>query len=300
MPTQPSPTATSSTFQIGAYTSLTDTFTNVFDLNDGVTCAIQWNTLRMPQPQKAFVRSFNLRAPGERVTRFQYKNRHIQVTVSLRGASVPAILATCRGLLAAIENPPYRLRLALPNATQYTYATVVAVTHTIPTDAQTLLAKALPDIQIDFECLPGLLGDRLTLQNLIVNPGFEAPSGPAVPAFADNLANANAYAVVSGTAPVTANVMTLAAGAEVSFGSPAWGAINVWQARFQFTASANVSRWYLHRTDANNGLRAQVFSGAGGLAIFHTVGGVDHSLASANPALTVGNWYWLQITQFPA
>lgn len=300
MPTQPNPTATSSTFQIGTYTSLTDTFTPVFDLNDGVTCSIQWNTLRMPQPQKALVRSFNLRAPGERVTRSQYKNRHIQVTVSLRGASVPAILATCRSLIAAIESPPYRLRLALPNATQYTCATVVAVTHAIPTDAQTLLAKALPDIQIDFECLPGLLGDRVTLQNLIVNPGFEAPSGPAVPAFADAFVSANAYTVVSGTAPVAFNVMTLAAGTEVSFGSPAWGAINVWQARFQFTAGANVSRWYLHRPDANNGLRVQVFSGAGGLQIFHTVGGVDHALASANPTLIAGNWYWLQITQFPA
>src|SRR5437899_1792957 len=53
MPTQPNPTATSSTFQIGTYTSLTDTFTSVFDFNDGVTCSIQWNTLRMPQPQKA-------------------------------------------------------------------------------------------------------------------------------------------------------------------------------------------------------------------------------------------------------
>ncbi len=201
MPTQqPSPTATSSTFQVGTYNSLTDTFTSVFDLNDGATTNIMWNTLRMPQPEKAFVRSFNLRAPGERVTRFQYKNRHIQVSVSLRGASVQAILTTCHSLIAAIENPPYRLRLALPNATQYAYATVVAVTHNIPADPQTLLAKALPNVQIDFECAPGLLGDRVTLQNLVVNPGFEAPSGPAVTAFSDACANAYAYVLQAGGA----------------------------------------------------------------------------------------------------
>lgn len=200
IPTPPTGAITS-TFQVGTYTPLTDTFTSVFDLNDGVTTNIMWNTLRMPQPEKAFVRSFNLRAPGERVTRFQYKNRHIQVSVSLRGASVQAILNTCRSLIAAIENPPYRLRLALPNATQYTYASVVAVTHNIPADPQTLLAKALPNVQIDFECLPGLLGDRVTLQNLVVNPGFEAPSGPGVTAFSDTFASTNAYALQAGGAP---------------------------------------------------------------------------------------------------
>ncbi|HEX9068223.1 MAG TPA: hypothetical protein VF807_05600, partial [Ktedonobacterales bacterium] len=112
--------------------------------------------------------------------------------------------------------------------------------------------------------------------------------------------NTNAYSLTAGAAPtVAANVMTLAAGAQVAFGSPAWGAINVWQVRFQFTGAGNVSRWYLHYTDASNSLRVQVFTGAGGLQLFQQIAGVDHSLATASPTLVVNNWYWLQVTQFP-
>ena len=294
MPTQPNPTATSSTFQVGTYTALTDTFTSVFDLNDGVTCAIQWNTLTMPQPRKAFVRSFNLRAPGERVTRFQYRNRHIQVMVSLRGSSVPASLATCRSLLAAIENPPYRLRLALPNATQYTYATVVAVNHTIPSDPQTLLAKALPDIQIDFECLPGLLGDRVTLQNLVVNPGFEAPSGPGVTAWSDTFANTNAYALQAGAAPTLSAATTY---------------VDVVQAdnpnRFYPGSEASGATAYDIGGTAVAGAYANVTLGAaGGIAgDTSTAGaynGTTSDMTSAIGALPTGNALWsIECWAFP-
>lgn len=210
MPTPPA-NAKTSTFQVGTYTALTDTFSLVLDLNDGATWWISQGKLKLDQPDKVDNRSFNLRTAGERVVKTQYKNRHIQASVNLRGASTSAMLASVRALIAAIEHPdtnPYCLRLALPGATQYSYADVVRIKHNIPADPLSLLALAIPHVELDFECRPFLRGDRLTLSNLLANPGFEAPMGGGLAtvapvAFADPLANVNAYSVLAGSAPTT-------------------------------------------------------------------------------------------------
>lgn len=192
MPTPPANNPTT-TFQVGTYNSLTDTFTEVLDLNDFNTFWIEVHSMKMPQPEKVDVRSFNVRTPGESIYRVQYKNRHLQVSVRLKNTSTQAILNSIRTLLSAIESPPYTIRLAQPGATQYSYFDVLAVKHNIPSDPQTLRALIIPSIQIDFECKPGIRGDRVYLQNLLNNPGFEAPSGSAVQAFNDSFANGYAY-----------------------------------------------------------------------------------------------------------
>lgn len=200
------PSATSSTFQIGTWNALTDAFTQTLDLNDGTTWFITNGGLKLPQPDKNIIMSGNVRTAGVVVPRWQYKERHIQVEVSLRGASTTAILSSVRSLIAAIEQPPYCIRLALPGSSQYSYADVQAVKHDIPNDPQILLAKAITKIHMDFTCAVGLRGDRVVLQNLVVNPGFEQPSGPSVLVFNDSFANTNFYATQAGSAPTAGSV----------------------------------------------------------------------------------------------
>ncbi len=199
MPTPPGG-AVYTTFQLGTYNSVTDTFTSVLDLNDRTNFWMEQGGLKLDQPEKVYVRNFNFRTRGEKLSSVQYKNRHVQVSLRTQGASTAALMTNLRNLLAIVENPPFVIRIALPGATQYSYADVVGVTHNIPIDTMTLLAKALKGIQIDFECNPGLRGDRLSLQNLVINPGASAPSGTGVPYFSDSFANFNAYAIQAGGA----------------------------------------------------------------------------------------------------
>lgn len=195
------------TFKIGTYGPQADTFTSLLDLNDRITYWLA--TADLAQPQKVYSRSSNIRVQGEKITGWQYKNRHVKATVNLLYASTPATLMTAiQTLIATIENPPYRLAFAAPNTGMLTYADVVAVTHTIPYDGKLILNGAVKTITIDFECAPGFSGDRLYLQNLVPNPGFEAPSGPPVTVFSDPLSGMLAYdpqqwsAVVSVDAPL--------------------------------------------------------------------------------------------------
>lgn len=208
----PNPAATTTTFQVGTYNATNDSFTSKLDLNDGATFFILNGSLQLPQPPKVAVSSFNVRTPGEQVVRYQYKNRHIKVSLTIRGASTSALLGSVRSLLAAVEQPPYTIRMSLPGATAYTYADVRYVTHNIPADPLRILQKAIVKVEIDFTCAPFFRGDRLTLQNLVVNPGFEGPIGgsqaPAVVAFQDTFANVNAYAVQAGGAPTTGPAKT--------------------------------------------------------------------------------------------
>lgn len=295
------PSATKSDFFLGTWDALTDTFTSALDLNDQTTFTIQHGGLKLPQPDKTIVLAGNIRTAGSVVPRWQYKERHIQVQFSLRGASLSAMVASIRTLLGILEAPPFCIKLALPGSSQDSYADVVAVKHDIPNDPQQLLAKVLTGLHIDFTCATFLRGDRVTLQNLVVNPGFEAPSGPGVTVFDDTFANVNAYTVAAGSAPsVASNVMTVPASSQVTFGSPAWGAINRWQIRFQAQAN-QVVNFCLHFTDANNLLFVESNTAVGTLQLYQTVGGTANSLAQATGiAYTAGNWYWLQMTQFPS
>lgn len=153
----PTPGAQTTTLQVMSYNSVSDTHTLVLDLNDHGAFTLRLQGLVMAQPQKVDSRSSTLRTPGERVVKWQYKNRHITVQLNLRAltpadsTSTTQLLTDVRNLLAAVEHPPYELRIALPKATQYSYADVVQCTHTIPSDPQEILAGAIRTVAIDFE-----------------------------------------------------------------------------------------------------------------------------------------------------
>lgn len=205
----PSPSATLSTLQVGTYNPTLDTWTQVLDLNDRTNFYVRIGGMKLDQPEKAYTTSFTMRAPGERQLRRQYKNRHILASIWIRGSTTTAILTNVRNLLAAIEQPPYRLKVALPGASGFSYADCIKVTHNIPSDAQEINAGAINHVEIDFECFPGLYADqasggtRLTLSNLLMNAGFEAPASPGIGStqvFGDFLLNTGAYTVQAGGA----------------------------------------------------------------------------------------------------
>ncbi|HET8905959.1 MAG TPA: hypothetical protein VFN11_03240 [Ktedonobacterales bacterium] len=292
----PSPTATASTWQIGTYNAVNDSWTLALDLNDRATWFVK--SYDVPQPEKVVSRSGNPRTQGERITNTRYKNRYITLTLLLRSTTTLAAIDTAiHNLEAALSNTPFMLRFAEAQAAQYSYAIVKSWVHSIPQDSLQRLAKVKTGITLVLECEPGLLGDKLYLDNLVVNPGFEAPSGPGVQAFNDPLATINSYTLVAGSAPtVAANVMTIPAAAQVAFGSPAWGALNIWQIRFKWVTGLTAN-FFAHYTDNSNFLLVQVTGTS--LSIDHRIGGVDHTIVSSAPTLTNGNFYWMVFTQFP-
>ncbi|HLZ20731.1 MAG TPA: hypothetical protein VKQ30_01225, partial [Ktedonobacterales bacterium] len=180
-PPQPPTGATTTTFQIGTYSALTDTFTSVFDCNDFTSTWVAWDSLKLPLADLIDVRGNNIRTPGEKISRIQYKNRHVTLALMIYGGTAQAVLNKEHALIAAIRNEslPYVLRVAAPGATNYSYFDVVKCTWEIPYDPQQYRAGFKTQITIDFECQPGIRGDRLTLQNFVANPGFEAPCGGA-------------------------------------------------------------------------------------------------------------------------
>lgn len=278
------------------------------DLNDG-----QIFTLTSPQgvalspPIRTLLSAGNIRTTGEAGLRAIYRhNREVQLRVILGpSSSYASFIASVRSLLAWLSAPP-RERVVLKyqpmTASAPVYLDVVAAAHTLPTDEEQWLRLQLEPIEILLVVRPGLRGERVVLQNLVANPGFEAPMGggtaqtpPA--AFFDTFTTANAYTSIAGSAPsVAANVMTVPAGAIVQFGSPVCGAISLWQVRFQW-ATGLIAVFNLHYTDANNRLAAQIDSN---LYIAHVIAGTSHNLGITPVALTNGTWYWIKITQFPS
>jgi hypothetical protein len=99
----------------------------------------------------------------------------------------------------------------------------------------------------------------------------------------------------SGASGTLTNVMSLPAGATVSFGSPMWGAINTWQVRFQFLSGATDT--FIHFQNSTNFLRLNITGTS--YAFSHIVNGINNVLASGSVTLTHEAWYWLQFTQFP-
>ncbi|MGH2486283.1 MAG: hypothetical protein ACRDHE_09745, partial [Ktedonobacterales bacterium] len=202
----------------------------------------------------------------------------------------------------AAPNIPITILYQPYSASTPVYLDVIAAAHSIPDDEDMWLRLQLEPVELVFLCRPGLRGDRVTLSNLVMNPGFESPAGgalaPALAAFSDTFATVDAYTLVAGSAPsVAANVMTVPAGTTLAFGSPAWGAIQTWQIRFKYIAGQTINL-QLHQQNASNSLFAEIFTNAWSLN--NTVGGTNHVLASATPSLTSGNWYWGIFTQFPS
>ncbi len=507
----------------------------VVDLNDGVTCTLATpQGLDLPAPPRTLVASGNIRTQGEAATRAIYRHNRRATARILVGpmGSYSDLASNLRTLVAWLNAPPdvaCSLQYQPIGASSPVYLDVVGAAHDIPEDEGQWLRLQFEPVEIVFFCRPGLRGDRITLQNLLPNPGFEAPSGPGVTVFADPLTSLNAYTVQAGSAPTSgpsssyvdailadaplryyrlgladdashaydiagsgqtgtpvntptqqvaggltgdtdtcytfasasgqritlpsggtlptgntpwtvrarikfaanpsaiahianfgaaathqmggiyidtsgsahassfngdttagaalslntwhevvgtwdgttlkcyvdgaaygtnatpgnmsipanpaasiaarvdgttqyfngqidevtfyggalaaariaalstaaggvsgtlANAATFATGSRVSFGSPDWSAVNAWALRFRYVTSLAISA-YLHYTDANNYLLAQLASGANGFKIVHTIGGVATMVAQATAPLQHEAWYWLQVTQFP-
>jgi hypothetical protein len=231
----------STLLKLGYTNPLTDAFGAhpqlgaVLDLNDGATFTLTYpDGLELPPPPRTLVMAGNIRTQGERATRAIYRhNREVRAGLILGPMSnYVNLTAAIRLLLTWLNSPPnipFTIQYQPPAAASPVYLDVVGAAHTIPEDEGDWLRLQLETIEILFVCRPGLRGDRLWLQNLVVNPGFEAPSGPGVQVFNDSFANANAYSVQAGAIPVAVgNVYTIPAGSRVAFGSPSWGALQTW------------------------------------------------------------------------
>jgi len=179
----------------------------VLDLNDGVTFTLVTpDGLALPPPPRTLALAGNVRTQGERATRAIYhQNRRVTAQVILGPmGSYADLVSNIRALVAWLDAPP-----AVPFTVMYqpigaaspVYLDVVGAAHDIPEDEGQWLRLQLETIEIVLIARPGLRGDRVTLQNLANNPGFEAGSGPGVLAFADTFANTNAYTVTAGSAP---------------------------------------------------------------------------------------------------
>ena len=276
----------------------------VLDLNDGATFTLTTpNGIELPPPPRTLVTTGNVRTQGERATRAIYRHNRRAVARVLVGpmASYADLAATLRTLVSWLSAPPavpVALMYQPIGATSAVYLDVVGAAHDVSEDEGDWLRLQLEPVELVFVARPGLRGDRVALQNLALNPGFEAPSGPGVSVFSDAFTNVSAYKVLSGTAPTTsAGVMTVYGGSTITFGSPAWGAINTWQIRFNYYNGLNAF-FYPHYVDGNNHL--QIFTSGTTLYLTQVVAGTGHDLASAAVTLANGTYYWLRFTQFPS
>jgi hypothetical protein len=274
------------------------------DLNDGVTFTLLDGELDIAPPPRELALSGNVRAQGERGLRALYRhNRRASARLIIGPmASYSDLAAIIRTLSAWVGAPPMlpvTLLWQAPGAASPVYLDVTGMASDIPTAERDWLRLQSEPVELLFIARPGLRGDRVTLQNLVMNPGFEAPSGPGVTVFSDSFASVNAYTVASGTAPsVSAGVLTLPAASIITYGSLAWGAINTLRVRFQWQ-TALIARFFLHYTNGSNYLACDVTNSSSGLALSHAIGGAATTLASASATLTSGTWYWLTLTQYP-
>jgi hypothetical protein len=274
------------------------------DLNDGVTYTLLDETLEIAPPPRELALSGNVRTAGERGLRGLYRhNRHVSARLTIGPmANVSDLAAAIRALGAWVSAPPalpVTLLWQPPGAASPIYLDAVGMASDIPTAERDWLRLQSEPVTLLLITRPGLRGDRVRLQNLVMNPGFEAPSGPGVVVFNDSFASASAYTTLTVPAPtLAANQLTLQTGAVVGFGSPAWAAIQIWQVRVQY-ATGETLHLMLHYTDANNHLLCRFQSGSGGFQMAQRVAGAYTALAQADVTLTNGAWYWLRITQFP-
>jgi hypothetical protein len=105
------------------------------------------------------------------------------------------------------------------------------------------------------------------------------------------------YTAATNAPSTTTNTLSLPAGAQVTFGSPAWTGINQWQVRFRWTASLTAN-FYIHYLNPSNYLLVQAQSSS--LNLINVVAGASTTIATNGSVFYVpGMQYWVQITQFP-
>ncbi|HEX9036959.1 MAG TPA: hypothetical protein VF808_08215, partial [Ktedonobacterales bacterium] len=302
----PAPTSGQTTLQLGWTNPLIGAFGahpvlgGPLNLNDGQTYTLlSPDGLELSTPRKTVIPTGNIRSQGERVTRATYReNREALARLILGPSSTYGQhIGTIRTLVSWMDASlayPITLKWRPPGASSPVYLDVVASAHNVPLDESSWARLQVEPVELAFFVRPALRGDRVWLQNLAINPGFGAYGGPAVTVFNDPMANTNAYAGTGASA--AASVLTIAAAAFVTFGSPGWGAPNAWTLRFQWITGLTGS-FYLHYVNGSNFLRC-VVSGTS-LQLIHTIAGVSTTLATATIALVTGTFYWLTLTQYP-
>lgn len=179
----------------------------VLDLNDGVTFTlVAPDGLDLAPPPRTLALAGNIRTQGERGTRAIYRHNRQATARVLLGpmANYGDLAATLRTLLLWLDAPPsvpFAIQYQPPGASAPLYLDVVGAAHDLPADEGQWLRLQIEPLELVFVCRPGLRGARQTLSNLVVNPGFEAPSGPGVTVFADAFTGGfGAYSVQAGGA----------------------------------------------------------------------------------------------------
>lgn len=204
--------------RLGWSDPLSDTFGThpllgaALDLNDGQTYTLlSPQGLGLSAPEQTLISAGNVRTQGETITRAIYRhNRQAKMQLAIGPAGsyaefVAAIRALLRWLNAA-PGTPVAVQWQPFGASEPGYLDVVGATHNIPSDEAQWLRLQSEPVEITLIVRPGIRYPRQTLSNLATNPGFEAPSGPAVNVFNDALANVNAYASQAGSAPTVGSV----------------------------------------------------------------------------------------------
>ena len=203
--------------QLGTYQPITDTFTMLLDLNDGI--GLDVSEITVPPPPLVVTNASNPRLPGDRVTQSSYGPRIITIKVSLGPATSTAAMQGWINTLTAIQEQvrlsrltvangygsASRVALALqpPTANAPYFADIAAMSMVIPEagDIGAWTRLQLEGVVLTLHCAPFLRGQRLTLQNLVANAGKETPAVNGVPVFADTFATLNAYTTLAGANP---------------------------------------------------------------------------------------------------
>ncbi len=110
--------------------------------------------------------------------------------------SIQNLATLCKGITV---NQPAVLEHQPTGSSTPLYWDVVQATLEWQYEEVPAIAFIQDTVTVVFECKPFIRGKRQWLQNLALNPGFEAPSGPAVTVFSDNFTNTNAYTVAAGS-----------------------------------------------------------------------------------------------------
>ena len=306
--------------QLGVYNPVTDGWQVALDLNDGQTLEVDAvGGLELPAPPLEVYAAGNPRVAGERVLRGQYGAREVTVQCVLGPLATEAALAGVLKQLAVLQAqvlgpngaqvagvgsaPRVALLVQAPGVAAPVYADVLALGHDLAGagDVTAWVRLWQEGLTIELLCAPFWRGPRVTLDNLIANPGMDQPG--QVTLWADAATNANyvnGYALNAGSAPTIASTtLTIPAGADVSFGAANWGAITQWAVAFTASSAGTFTFW-LHRSATNTGIQIIMNGTTNTLGISTDVAGTVGSLTSATVTLTNGTRYWLVASALPS
>jgi hypothetical protein len=303
--------------QLGTYAPLTDSWTLVLDLNDGQTLEMSAATgLSLPAPALEVYTTGNPRLVGERVTRANYGSREMTVQCVLGPMATETALANVIKELTALQaqtlgpngaqvagvssTPRVALLVQPPGVAAPFYADVLALAHDLAGVGSAVAWTQLlqEGLTIELLCAPFLRGPRVTLDNLVLNPGMDQPGQTVIWADAATNGNfVNSYSVNAGSAPtIASNTLTLTAGTDVSFGATTWQGVAQWAVAFTYLSAGTFTFW-LHRSAANTGIEVTLSGGT--LSIVTNVAGTTTTVASGSVTLTNNTRYWLVASALP-